>query len=454
MSDAWPHTSRWLPWLIAGFLALAWLLPIDSITPRGFSLFDLKLDRVLLAAMGLVWVASVCAGGASAPRLRGLGAVGATVGAVALVAMFSILADMHVLLYAQDSELGLKKLLLLGSYVAFFLIVATSLRAVEAERFVTLFVWLGAIAAVGIVYDRTFGVNPFFWLAEHLLPGQGFAIRPIDTSPGDPHPVTGPSRHGLGAATMLAMVVPFALVRAVQQQGRRRTFAIVLFVIVMTGVWATNRKTGLFASAGAILTLVLFRPRAMLVGVLPLLGLGLFMLALVKPQGVSYQLERLAPGALAKGASSQGRSADYPAISPDVRAHPLLGRGWGTYAHDKYRILDNNYLLLLIEVGILGLAAFVAMVASVWVTAARLVGREGRRPRDGPALAAAAGASAFAIAMALFDALSYAQVPYFFFFLAALVAIERRESVAGCAVARPAGAPGAGTVRPCSSRVV
>ena len=49
------------------------------------------------------------------------------------------------------------------------------------------------------------------------------------------------------------------------------------------------------------------------------------------------------------------RTSDYDAIRPDVWSHILLGRGWGSYNHESYRILDSEILLRTIDTGVLGL---------------------------------------------------------------------------------------------------
>jgi len=282
-----------------------------------------------------------------------------------------------------------------------------------------LFMWLGAIAAAAIVYDRFKHFNGFFWIADHLLPGSVFSIRPVSTSPHSPYPIVGPSRHALGAAGMLAMAVPFAMVEALRSQGTRRIVHAGVFVLLVTAVWATNRKTGVFASVAALGFLTVIQPRTMLVRALPMIALGLIILAAVRPHGVSYQITRLSPAHVTEGASSQGRSSDYPAIVPDFRQHTAIGRGWGTYDPIKYRVLDNNYLLILIETGLAGIAAFAAVAISVWGMALRVARLDDARA--GPALAAAAGTVAFVVSMALFDAMSFPQVPYFFFLLAGFV---------------------------------
>lgn len=438
MTDSWPRTGRWLPWMLAGLLSLLWLLPTDSITPRVDTPVDLKLDRVGLMAIAFVWVALVCAGGRTAPRLRGLGAVGLAVVAFYLVALYSVTFDIKTIMVAHQTGIATKKLFLLASYASLFLIVATSLRSDEVRPFARLFMWLGVLAALLVVYDRFIGDNPFFSLAG-LLPQGAFALRPIDTSPFDPNPITGPTRHGLAIAAMLSMVVPFAMAELLASRGRRRLLYGGLVALLILAVWATNRKTGVYASLAALGTLALLRPREMFVRVLPVAFIALCLVAAIKPAAVGLQLKRISPGTVTTGLSSQGRSADYPAIVPDFRAHPLLGRGYGTYEPDRFRILDNNYLGLLLETGAIGLAAFVAMILSVWGTAIRGLRSMGAA-RAGPLLAVSAATSAFAVSMALFDAMSFVPVPYFFFFLAGLLAAARWPAADDGAVA--VGAPG------------
>ncbi|GAA1945734.1 O-antigen ligase family protein [Amycolatopsis minnesotensis] len=70
--------------------------------------------------------------------------------------------------------------------------------------------------------------------------------------------------------------------------------------------------------------------------------------------------------------SVTSRTDDYTVAWQQVDLHPWTGRGFGTYLPDKYQLLDNQYLLTLIEngwIGLLGmLAAFVlAITAAVKV---------------------------------------------------------------------------------------
>jgi hypothetical protein len=141
--------------------------------------------------------------------------------------------------------------------------------------------------------------------------------------------------------------------------------------------------------------------------------------------------------------STKGRTADYEAVVPDLLAHRTLGRGFGTYSHERYRLLDNEYLAVIIGTGLVGLAAYLAMMLGVVLVAMRPI--RSRDPlRAPPALGAAAAAVAFGIASALFDVLAFPQAPYLFFFVAALAVVAaspREESHAAPAAGAPAPTP-------------
>jgi O-Antigen ligase len=59
--------------------------------------------------------------------------------------------------------------------------------------------------------------------------------------------------------------------------------------------------------------------------------------------------------------SVQGRTNDYAVIGPLISERPWFGRGFMTFIPDRYLFLDNQYLLGLIETGIIGVVVLVAL---------------------------------------------------------------------------------------------
>ena len=69
-ADPWPHTTRLLPWMFAVFLALIWLTPFNNIEMNVSLPIELRLDRLVLPVLVLLWCLAIGVGGRIAPRLR------------------------------------------------------------------------------------------------------------------------------------------------------------------------------------------------------------------------------------------------------------------------------------------------------------------------------------------------------------------------------------------------
>ena len=73
------------------------------------------------------------------------------------------------------------------------------------------------------------------------------------------------------------------------------------------------------------------------------------------------------------------RAADYDAVRPDVWSHLRVRPRLGQLQPRTYRILDSEILHRLVEMGVLGLVAYLLMIVSVV-----LVGARRRSPRAIP----------------------------------------------------------------------
>ena len=97
-----------------------------------------------------------------------------------------------------------------------------------------------------------------------------------------------------------------------------------------------------------------------------------------------------------------------------IRQHPVFGRGLSTFL-PSYRILDNQYLVL-IEAGIVGLVAFLALLVTALVVALRL-SRTLPDPSDRSlARSLMATIACAAISCVTFDAFGFPQVSGMLFF--------------------------------------
>lgn len=417
-SDDWPRTSRVLPWMLAGFLAMVFLVPFDSIEAPFSIGVDAKLDRAAIFLIVACWLATFAAGRSSGARLRPNG-VYAGVSLFFTIALLSVVANVGILGSLGELSLAVKKLVLLFSYVAFFFVVATTLRPTELRAFTKYVVILACITSVGVIYEYRSGVNLFYEWSEKLLPGFTVLPEPPDPDVGA-STIVGPTQHGLAVTALLAMSIPFALTNILSAEKGKRVRWMLATGVILIATAATQKKAAMAVPPFAILAMALYRPRQ-IARLAPLALVAVLAMLAVTPGALGTIKSRVS-GAEETDASTLGRTRDYDAIQPDVRTHPLIGRGYGSYDPGKYRILDNDYLGMMIEIGALGLLAFFGMLGTVLFAAHRPI-RDHDPVRGPPALAAVGATVAFAVVTVMFDSLSFAQAPYMFFFVAGVAAV-------------------------------
>jgi hypothetical protein len=421
--DVWPHTTRLLPWLLAGFLTMLFLVPVTDVTLKIPAPFDPTLDRFALSGVICLWILVAWLRRPPPVRVEHpqlfLWAT-VTFVSIALLSLVMNAADV-----ASHNLLGLAqdRLVLLFSFVLLGWFAVAAMRPGELGNFSVLLIVLASVMAVGIIWESRTGYNVFYSLIGHIFN----PVASVAGSPTDIHPelsdqsrsvIVGPTEHPLGATTMLAMVFPFALLGFLDTRGDKRWLYALAAALILGAALATERKTAVVAPVAAGAVIAVYRPR----GLVRLLPLGLLMIVVI---------HLAAPGALGtfselkqplSSSSSIDRTDDYVAVSPDFLARPLLGWGYGTRdiaQVDSVRILDNEYLDEVLTVGLIGTLAFIAMIVSAMVVADPAI--RGENPaRAGPALAASAACMAFLVVSALFDSMSFVQVPYLFFFVAGI----------------------------------
>ena len=430
--DEWPHTRRVLPWAMAGFMAMLFLVPFDSIDLPLHLPVNGTLDRPVLIAIVLLWLASMAVvSGTAKPRVK-VGPVHFAALAFLAACLLSVVFDGRALADMGEISLAVKKLALLISYIVFFFVVASVLRPREVPRFAALMVVLGVVVAIGTIIEYRFQYNVFYSLWGKVLP----VTIPSEMDTIDSIgrlTVYGPTLQPLELAAMLAMVLPFAILGSIDAPTRRRRWMYTLAVgILIAGGVATARKTSLVVPGVVILVLAAYRPREVL-GTMAKLCVVLFVIVhLASPGALGSVISELEPGHINSALTTTDRTARYDAVTPDLLSHPLLGRGYESYDPHKYRILDNQYLDLLITVGVVGTLLYLAIFATILSAARPLIRGPGRRDRRRASLALAAFATVVAVAVgsALFDVLSFPHVPYLLFFIAAMILVLRESSPA------------------------
>jgi hypothetical protein len=424
----WPHTSRLLPWTVAGFLVMLWLLPFDNTNLPIPMPLDATLDRPMLISLFLLWILSM--GGVVAGRTRsGMGPVHWAFVAFGTVAVVSILLDFQTLEHLGEAGEAVKKLALLFSYGFLFVIVAASLRPGEVPKMTGLMVVLAAITAVGVIVEYRTGYNAFYTWAGKIFPG---VTPPDDLGHYDSIgrlTVVGPGTHPLAVAMMFSLALPFAVAGLLRSEDRRRKWLYALAAGLMVGgAMATQRKTSFIVPAVSVLALTAYRPRPML-RLAPLAVVLALAISVLAPGALAGVVDQLKPSAFTGVLTTKDRVQDYDAIKPEIANHPLIGRGYESFDQKKYRILDNQYLTLVVNTGFLGVFGYLAIMAAAFALAHRCSrSRDPERAWFGAA--AASAIVGITVGSALLDTLALPQLPYLFCFVAALAAVCAR-GVAG-----------------------
>jgi hypothetical protein len=446
--DDWPHTTRLLPWMLAGFMAIIWLVPFNQIELTARFPVDVKLDRLVLPLVVFTWVLALVVGGRLAPRLR-MTWIHAAIAAFVGCAVLSVILNARDL--NQSLELGrvVKQLPLLFAYVSVFLVAASTVRPREVRAFLTYGLGLAVICALGMLFEYRYEHNLFYDWSDKLLPGI-FAVNRFDAGVVDElgrRLVSGPTDVPLEAVAMLSMALPIALVRLMHPQrwSHRLVYAIAA-CLLLAAMLATYRKSALLAPLSVTVTLAYFRRRELL-KLAPLALVLVVVVHLLAPGAIGSTTRQFDPSRLAVATVSD-RAADYDAVRPDLWTNLLIGRGWGSYDHVSYRILDSELLHRLIEIGVLGLVAFALMGVSVIVSARATIAS--RDPTWAPsALIGAAAAVSFLVVSMLFDVLSFPHPTYMFFLMAAFVTVvirHPRERQSGASARRETSTAGGSSV--------
>jgi polysaccharide biosynthesis protein PslJ len=139
--------------------------------------------------------------------------------------------------------------------------------------------------------------------------------------------------------------------------------------------------------------------------------------------------------------SSASRTGAFSSSLPFIMQHPWLGRGFGTFLPATYFFTDDQFLLTLIETGIIGLAALLGLFITGWLTArrARRISKDPEVRDLGQTIAATVAIAA--VSFATLDELSFAIAASLTFLIigcsGALWRLVRAESLAAPATAGP-----------------
>jgi polysaccharide biosynthesis protein PslJ len=433
--------------LLTGILVVVFFIPIRRYTVPGNLPFQLEPYRLVVALVLAGWFAALL----TDPRVRWRrSGLEAPLLAFAAAALASVLVNWTRVRSLDVEPNTMKSLTFLISFLlVVFLVVSLIKTVADLDFLVKVLVVCGTVLAGFALLEATTGYNIFdhlagtlsflrseplpFTLSDALANDRGGRLR-----------VYASAQTPIALSAVLVMLVPLAVYLAVTD--RRRTLWLGCAGLLALGAISPLSRTGIVMMMVVGLVYLWLRPqetRRLWPARLP----ALLLVHLVLPGSIGALESAFLPsgGIIAQqqsgaGTGGSGRLAD---VGPSLRewSHaPILGEGYGTRIVDGLTpnapILDDEWLGLLLETGIAGVAAWLWLYGRVL---RRLVaGARADHARYGLLCTSlAASVAAYAIGMFTYDSFSFIQVTLVLFFMlglsSAAARIERENSTGAAA---------------------
>ncbi|MFJ3961466.1 O-antigen ligase family protein [Streptomyces sp. NPDC090036] len=163
---------------------------------------------------------------------------------------------------------------------------------------------------------------------------------------------------------MLAILLPFAVQQAFDPvRGHLRAWRRWGPVVLMGGALPlTVSRTSIIGALIVVLVMVLrWKPERRWAAIGLLMG-SVAGFKVIIPGLIGTITALFASFVTNSDSSTQARTVKYSAIVPYLGERPLLGRGFGTFLPELFFFTDNQYMLTLAEMGLVGLLALLVLL--------------------------------------------------------------------------------------------
>lgn len=330
-----------------------------------------------------------------------------------IIALVSYALMDHTLLSSSQLSSADRWLIQLAGISGVILAASEFLHSIEdIHRVLRALVWAGAfcglVAAIQFWLKRD--ITPYLKILPGFTINQAVGTIAIASRSGI-NRVVGTASDPIELGVVAGMLLPLAVYMGMHDVDRSvvKRWLPLVFIAVAIPV-SVSRAAILSAVLGLGVLIVALPPerRINAIAAIPVAIVGVFVTA--------HRLLGTLKGYFFAGTSDNSvahRVNNYSLVEQMVRQRPWFGQGGGTYIAGNYtnlwegHILDNQYLDTVIELGLIGLVAFI--VYNIWPFLAALSAR--RRVSDPRLrnLCAALAGSALAgmVCWAFFDALSF-----------------------------------------------
>ena len=277
------------------------------------------------------------------------------------------------------------------------------------------------IALLGLVQVAT--QQP--WVDRIAIPGlSSTPVYGLVTRGGFPRPA-GTSIHPIEFGVLLSILLPIALHFGFFDLRRPPWVRWLPALTIGAIIPLTSSRSAYLGSLLALLICMAGWSRARRRRILAVGGAGVVVMMVVAPNFFSSVIG-LFTGA-GDDPSIASRTGSFAVAFEFLERNPWFGRGLGTFL-TKYRIFDNQYLLLLVTVGVVGTLAFLALGVTAVMTLLRLRARLQDVASRDLALTLVAAVSAGFSCLFMYDAFAFPMtMGTLFLVLGAAGALRRLE---------------------------
>lgn len=301
--------------------------------------------RAAFVFLGLVLASYVAAMERALPRVE---ASQADIGVLRVLIMLSIL------LVAHD---GIRSMVRMQVLLRRFVWLCTALALLGLLQFVSSRSLIDWISIPGFSRAQSFsGIGS----RNGFIRAAGTAMNPLEYG------------------TALSIAFPIALTLALYRRDLRLWSRWVPTAMMGAALLVSGSRSSLLGLAVGFVVLFFFWGARIRLW-MSLAGLGAIVAVILVVPGLLGTMRYLFTNT-ANDTSVQSRSGSYELVGQFVAHAPIFGRGFGTYL-PEYRILDNAYLSMVIDIGTAGLIAYIVLVFAAVL--AVLISRQSIRHRPG-----------------------------------------------------------------------
>ncbi|MFD1719773.1 O-antigen ligase family protein [Georgenia deserti] len=349
-------------------------------------------------------------------------------GALLVVVLISFAAAMFRGQPGDQVTVAISSVLRILSWGGVLLVLADGIRTrEELEQLLGRLTLAGTLLAGLGLLQFVLQQSMLDWFGN--LPGLSADLGGVD-SRGAFTRAAGTAAHPLEYTAVICAVLPLAvtvgLARARAGRGRLPWTWIPAGVLVLAALLSVSRSAVVGLVVAVLLSLPALPRTYRWIVALSCMGAVMAVIALVP--GMYGTMTELFTGAT-EDPSTLSRTNALAHVPDFVAASPVIGLAFGTFL-PRYYIFDNQWVLLTLELGLVGAAAFTLLVLSAVWSSANAARRAAAPGPDAVARGIAASMLTVSVMFLFFDGLSFTMSGGMFFLLAGAAAAAR-------AVARP-----------------